>query len=77
METSYFHCLKEQKRLLACHGFDHWLDEGELLSYLFGLEDKIDAFCGAMGFTMARDYRGRWYVCRVPQKVDSGDRYAC
>lgn len=77
MEASYFHCLEEQKRLLARHSFDHWPDEGELLSYLFGLEDKIDAFCGAMGFTMARDYRGRWCVCRVPQKVGSDDRYAC
>ena len=38
METSYFHSLEEQKRLLARHGFDRWPDEGELLSYLFGLE---------------------------------------
>lgn len=76
METSYFCSLEEQKRLLARHGFDHWPDEGELLGYLFGLEDKLDAFCQAMGFTMACDYRGRWCVCRAPQQVDGGDCYA-
>ena len=76
METSYFHSLEEQKRLLARHGFDHWPNEEELLGYLFGLEDKLDAFCQAVGFTMARDYRGRWYVCHAPQQVDGGDCYA-
>ena len=51
METSYFHSLEEQKRLLARHGFNHWPDEGELLSYLFGLEDKAgnsSDFAGSM-----------------------------
>ena len=76
METSYFRSLEEQKRLLVRHGFDHWPDEGELLGYLFDLEDKLDAFCQAMGFTMIRDYRGRWCVCRVPQQVDGGGYYA-
>lgn len=55
MEPSYFHSLEEQKRLLARHGFGHWPDEDELFGYLFGLEDKFDAFCKAMGFTMTRD----------------------
>lgn len=48
METSYFHSLEEQKRLLARHGFGHWPDEDELFGYLFGLEDKLDAFCKAI-----------------------------
>lgn len=73
METSYFRKLEEQDRLLARHGLDHWPSEEELICYLFDIEDKIDSFCEAMGFTVVRDYRGRWRVCRAHRRTNGGD----
>ncbi len=77
MDANYFRGQEEQRRLLARHGFDHWPTDGELIGYLIDLDDKLDALCDALGFSVIRDCRGRWCVCRTSQVDCSGDYYGC
>lgn len=44
------------------HGFDRFPDNGELIDYLLGTNDKINLLAGSLGVRIEKDARGRLRV---------------